>query len=88
MRDAVALLSRREDIDFEFEGEMSPDVALDPDARLLYPFSAVKRAGECADHAGDPLGVDFHEAAGELGRRERLSARFCAAWITACRLRR
>jgi malate dehydrogenase (oxaloacetate-decarboxylating)(NADP+) len=39
VRDAVAQLSRREDIDFEFDGEMSPDVALDPDARLLYPFS-------------------------------------------------
>jgi malate dehydrogenase (oxaloacetate-decarboxylating)(NADP+) len=39
VRNAVALLSRREDIDFEFDGEMSPDVALDPDARLLYPFS-------------------------------------------------
>jgi malate dehydrogenase (oxaloacetate-decarboxylating)(NADP+) len=39
VRDAVALLDRREDIDFEYEGEMSPDIALNPDSRRLYPFS-------------------------------------------------
>jgi malate dehydrogenase (oxaloacetate-decarboxylating)(NADP+) len=39
VRDAVAILDRREDIDFEYEGEMSPDVALNPDARTLFPFS-------------------------------------------------
>src|SRR5262249_46389782 len=27
------------DLDFEYEGEMNPDVALNPDARRLYPFS-------------------------------------------------
>ncbi|MES1203427.1 MAG: phosphate acyltransferase, partial [Pseudomonadota bacterium] len=39
VRDAVSILDRREDVDFEYEGEMSPDVALNPDARALYPFS-------------------------------------------------
>jgi malate dehydrogenase (oxaloacetate-decarboxylating)(NADP+) len=39
VREAVSILSRREDIDFEFDGEMSPDVALNPDVRTLYPFS-------------------------------------------------
>ena len=39
VRDAVSILGRRDDVDFEFDGEMSPDVALDPDARALYPFS-------------------------------------------------
>ncbi len=38
-REAVAILDRRDDIDFEYEGEMSVDVALDEDARKLYPFS-------------------------------------------------
>lgn len=38
-REAVAILDRREDIDFEYEGEMSADVALDENARRLYPFS-------------------------------------------------
>ncbi|XBQ16780.1 MAG: NADP-dependent malic enzyme [Oceanicaulis sp.] len=35
---AVAELDRREP-DFEYEGEMNADVALDPDHRRLYPFS-------------------------------------------------
>ncbi len=37
MRDAVAVLDRRK-VDFEYDGEMSPDVALDPSIRALYPF--------------------------------------------------
>ncbi len=39
VREAVSILDRREDIDFEYEGEMSPEVALNPEARRLYPFS-------------------------------------------------
>ncbi|MGE3867503.1 MAG: NADP-dependent malic enzyme, partial [Hyphomonadaceae bacterium] len=38
LRDAVAILDRREEIDFEYEGEMSPDVALNTDTGKLYPF--------------------------------------------------
>ncbi|MBV9811541.1 MAG: NADP-dependent malic enzyme, partial [Acetobacteraceae bacterium] len=37
MRQAVALLDARK-VDFEYDGEMSPDVALDPSLRALYPF--------------------------------------------------
>ncbi len=37
MREAVEVLDRRK-VDFEYEGEMSPDVALDPELRALYPF--------------------------------------------------
>ncbi len=37
MREAVALLDKRR-VDFEYDGEMSPDVALDPSYRALYPF--------------------------------------------------
>jgi malate dehydrogenase (oxaloacetate-decarboxylating)(NADP+) len=37
MRDAVAILDQRE-VDFEYDGEMSPDVALEPSIRALYPF--------------------------------------------------
>jgi malate dehydrogenase (oxaloacetate-decarboxylating)(NADP+) len=37
MRDAVAILDGR-GVDFEYDGEMSPDVALDPSYRALYPF--------------------------------------------------
>jgi malate dehydrogenase (oxaloacetate-decarboxylating)(NADP+) len=37
MRDAVKLLDQR-GADFEYDGEMSPDVALDESYRSLYPF--------------------------------------------------
>jgi malate dehydrogenase (oxaloacetate-decarboxylating)(NADP+) len=37
MREAVALLDAR-GVDFEYDGEMSPDVALDVSYRALYPF--------------------------------------------------
>jgi len=39
IRDAVSILDRREDVEFEYEGEMNVDVALNPDMRELYPFS-------------------------------------------------
>jgi malate dehydrogenase (oxaloacetate-decarboxylating)(NADP+) len=37
VRDAVAILDD-ESADFEYDGEMSPDVALDMDLRVVYPF--------------------------------------------------
>ncbi|MBL8543753.1 MAG: NADP-dependent malic enzyme [Hyphomonadaceae bacterium] len=39
IRDAVSLLDRREELDFEYEGELNVDVALNPNMRELYPFS-------------------------------------------------
>jgi malate dehydrogenase (oxaloacetate-decarboxylating)(NADP+) len=39
VREAVSILDRREEIDFEYEGEMNPDVALNAGAQGLYPFS-------------------------------------------------
>jgi len=44
IREAVTLLDRREDIDFEYEGEMNVDVALNPNMRELYPFSRLSEA--------------------------------------------
>ena len=38
VREAVAMLDRRGDVDFEYEGEMPPELALDPNARDNYPF--------------------------------------------------
>jgi malate dehydrogenase (oxaloacetate-decarboxylating)(NADP+) len=38
VRRAVELMDARGDIDFEYEGEMSPDLALDPASRENYPF--------------------------------------------------
>ena len=37
LREAVALLDAK-GVDFEYDGDMSPDVALDPAVRALYPF--------------------------------------------------
>jgi malate dehydrogenase (oxaloacetate-decarboxylating)(NADP+) len=37
IREAVSILEKR-GADFEFDGEMAPDVALKPEARALYPF--------------------------------------------------
>ncbi len=37
IREAVAILEQR-GVDFEFDGDMSPDVALEPSIRALYPF--------------------------------------------------
>ena len=38
IRDAVGLLEQRS-VDFEFEGEMAPDVALNPKVLASYPFA-------------------------------------------------
>ena len=38
IRDAVRIMDAKADVDFEYEGEMSPDTALDPDLQKLYPF--------------------------------------------------
>jgi malate dehydrogenase (oxaloacetate-decarboxylating)(NADP+) len=39
VRDAVRILDARDDVDFEYEGEMPPDVALNPVMQKIYPFS-------------------------------------------------
>jgi malate dehydrogenase (oxaloacetate-decarboxylating)(NADP+) len=39
IRDAVSILDARDDIDFEYEGEMPPDAALNPAVMKSYPFS-------------------------------------------------
>ncbi|MEM7765929.1 MAG: NADP-dependent malic enzyme [Pseudomonadota bacterium] len=39
VRDAVAILDERDDIDFEYEGDLAADVALNPNHKLAYPFS-------------------------------------------------
>jgi malate dehydrogenase (oxaloacetate-decarboxylating)(NADP+) len=38
VRDAVAMLDEMDGIDFEYEGEMPPEVALEPEGRANYPF--------------------------------------------------
>jgi malate dehydrogenase (oxaloacetate-decarboxylating)(NADP+) len=38
VREAVAMLDEMGDVDFEYEGEMPPELALIPEARVNYPF--------------------------------------------------
>ena len=56
MRDAVAELDRRQ-VDFEYDGEMSPDVALEPSIRALYPFCRL--TGDANDHLAGMWPVRF-----------------------------
>jgi malate dehydrogenase (oxaloacetate-decarboxylating)(NADP+) len=42
IREAVKLMDKRDDIDFEYEGEMAPDVALNPTMQRIYPFIRLK----------------------------------------------
>lgn len=44
IREAVSILDRREEVEFEYEGEMNVDVALNPNMRELYPFSRLTEA--------------------------------------------
>jgi len=39
VREAVCILDRTPSLDFEYEGDMNADVALNPNHRMLYPFS-------------------------------------------------
>ena len=39
VREAVAILDKMDDIEFEYEGDMAADVALNPNHWMLYPFS-------------------------------------------------
>ena len=38
VREAVAMLDEMEGVDFEYEGEMPPELALEPERRVNYPF--------------------------------------------------
>ena len=44
VREAVAILDSRDDIDFEYEGDISVDVAMNPGHKLMYPFSRLTDA--------------------------------------------
>lgn len=44
IRDAVKIMDAHDDIDFEYEGELTADVALDEKLRYLYPFSRLSKA--------------------------------------------
>ena len=41
VRDAIELLKKDKKVDFDFDGEMQPDVALNPIYQEIYPFSKI-----------------------------------------------
>ena len=68
--EAVKILDQRR-VDFEYDGEMAADVALNPESAAALSFQPAVGAGQCADHAGVPFGVDLHQAAAGAWRRDR-----------------
>jgi malate dehydrogenase (oxaloacetate-decarboxylating)(NADP+) len=42
VREAVTILDQMPGVDFEYEGDMNADIALNPNHSLLYPFSRLK----------------------------------------------
>jgi malate dehydrogenase (oxaloacetate-decarboxylating)(NADP+) len=44
VREAVELMDKRSDVDFEYDGEMSAEVALNPELMKLYPFARLSGA--------------------------------------------
>ncbi|MEO1642030.1 MAG: NADP-dependent malic enzyme [Pseudomonadota bacterium] len=44
VRDAVEILDNCDDVDFEYEGDVSADVAMNPMHKMLYPFSRLTDA--------------------------------------------
>ena len=79
VREAVAMLDARGDVDFEYEGEMPPELALDPERAGQLSVHAPDRAGQRADHAGHPLGLDLDQAGAGAGRGDGGRARSCSA---------
>ena len=52
IRDGVKAMDSRSDVDFEYEGEMSPDVALNPAMQKVYPFSRLTGPANVLDMPG------------------------------------
>ena len=75
VQEAVRILDSRR-VDFEYDGEMGADVALNPNVMAAYPFCRLSGAGQRAGHAGAPLGGDLHQHA--AGARRLDGARAAA----------
>ena len=58
-------------VDFEYDGDMAADVALNMEMRQAYPFCRLSGPGQRADHAGVPFGLDLDQDAAGAGRRDR-----------------
>jgi malate dehydrogenase (oxaloacetate-decarboxylating)(NADP+) len=68
VKQAVEILDRRK-VDFEYDGEMNADVALNPAVMAAYPFCRLSGPGQRAGHAGAALGGHLHQHAAGARRR-------------------
>ena len=68
--EAVKILDNKR-VDFEYDGEMAADVALNPEAGRALPVLPAVGTGQRAGDAGVPLGVDLHQDAAGARRRHR-----------------
>ena len=58
-------------VDFEYDGDMAADVALNMELRAGLSVLPAVGPGQRADHAGVPLGLDLDQAAAGARRRHR-----------------
>jgi malate dehydrogenase (oxaloacetate-decarboxylating)(NADP+) len=70
VREAVRILDKRR-VDFEYDGEMAADVALNPKCDGAISVLPPVGHGQCAGHAGVPLGLDLDQDARGTGRLHR-----------------
>ena len=73
VQEAVRILDQRH-VDFEYDGEMGADVALNPNVMAAYPFCRLSGPGQRAGHAGAALGGDLHQHAAGARRLDRARA--------------
>ena len=75
--------------DFEFEGEMAPDVALNYEMqKRYYPFTPAVGPANILVMPGPAVGEHLGQAAPRARRRKRAWARTCSASSIRCRSRR
>ena len=67
---AVRILDQRR-VDFEYDGDMAADVALNMELRAGLSVLPAIGAGQRADHAGVPFRLDLDQAAAGARRRDR-----------------
>ncbi len=64
---AVSLLDARDDVDFEYEGEMTPRMALNEKVRSVYPFSRLKGEANVLITPGVHSAAISSKLLGEIG---------------------
>ena len=64
---AVSLLDQRSDVDFEYEGEMTPRMALNEKFRAVYPFSRLKGEANVLITPGVHSAAISSKLLGEIG---------------------